>query len=363
MKLELIHIVEILVAVQSYLFALFLFTNSKGKKISNSLLATFLLCLGTQMLSVVLSSARIAPALERFNGSYGYLYGVLFYFYTLSLIYKDYRFTAKNWLHFLPFVVVSFLPLFQLQLQLFVAIGLYTSILIYLILSHYQIARYHQVVKNTQSNYDQIKLSWLRLVLTIFSLTLFVDIIQFIADKCQAPHWFGEVVGILVFVGLLVLVLAMVYKGLRHPSLFVGISESDVYPIVTKVKYAQENLTTSNSQVYLQKLEQYMQTAQPHFNPELSLQTLAQALDMTPRHLSQIINYHLEQNFADFINTHRIEAAKHRLKHPKDDKETILEVLYEVGFNSKSSFNAIFKKKTGMTPTQFKKSEVIETYK
>jgi AraC-like DNA-binding protein len=352
-----------LVAVQSYLLALFLFTNAKGKKISNSLLATFLLCLGTQMLSVVLSSTEIAPALERFNGSYGYLYGVLFYFYTLSLIYKDYRFTSNNWLHFLPFVAVSLLPLFQLQLQLFVAIGLYTSILTYLTLSHYQITRYHQVVKNTQSNYDQIQLSWLRLVLTIFSLTLFVDIIQFVADKYQAPHWFSTGIGILVCIGLLALVLTMVYKGLRHPSLFMGISESDVQPVAAKVKYAQESLSNSDSQANLQKLEQYMRTAQPHFNPDLSLQILAQALDMSPRDLSQMINYHLGQNFADFINTHRIEAAKHRLKHPKDDKETILEVLYEVGFNSKSSFNAIFKKKTGMTPTQFKKLGIIESCK
>ena len=56
----------------------------------------------------------------------------------------------------------------------------------------------------------------------------------------------------------------------------------------------------------------------------------------------------------DFINTYRIEKAKERLLHPKDEKETILEVMYEVGFNSKSSFNTVFKKKTGLTPSQYK---------
>lgn len=356
MKLELIHVIQVLVATQSYLFAMFLFTNPKGKKISNSLLAAFLLCLGTQMFSVVLASTGALPLLDRFNGIYGYLYGVLFYFYTLSLIYKNYRLAPKNGLHFIPALLVFALSLFQLSLQWLVAIGLYTSILTYLFLSHQQIARYHRVVKNTLSNYDKVQLSWLRLVLTIFSLTLFADIIQLIADKLQAPSWFANSIGVLVGVGLLVLVLSMVYKGLRHPSLFVGISESDTEPKATQPKYAQEVLIESDSEANLQQLEQYMHAAQPHFNPDLSLQLLAQALDMTPRYLSQIINHHLGQNFADFINTYRIEAAKDRLKHPKDDKETILEVLYEVGFNSKSSFNAIFKKKTGMTPSQFKKS-------
>jgi len=56
-----------------------------------------------------------------------------------------------------------------------------------------------------------------------------------------------------------------------------------------------------------------------------------------------------------FINDYRIELAKDRFKNPIDAKETILEIMYDVGFNSKSSFYTIFKQKTGHTPSEYKK--------
>ena len=70
--------------------------------------------------------------------------------------------------------------------------------------------------------------------------------------------------------------------------------------------------------------------------------------------LSQIINEYFEQNFQDYINKQRIEESKKYLL-DKVKRKTVLEILYEVGFNTKSSFNIAFKKTTGLTPTEFKK--------
>ncbi|SRR6266496_803464 len=99
----------------------------------------------------------------------------------------------------------------------------------------------------------------------------------------------------------------------------------------------------------------YMQNNKPYLEPELTLDQLASQLSLKSRVLSQVINEILGQNFYDFINRHRIEEASRLLTNPKDEKITILEVLYEVGFNSKSSFNTLFKKYTGVTPTEFRK--------
>jgi AraC-like DNA-binding protein len=66
----------------------------------------------------------------------------------------------------------------------------------------------------------------------------------------------------------------------------------------------------------------------------------------------------LQQNFFDFINRYRIEEAQRLLTDPPDKKITVLEVLYECGFNSKSSFNTLFKKHTGLTPSEFKKKNM-----
>ncbi len=82
---------------------------------------------------------------------------------------------------------------------------------------------------------------------------------------------------------------------------------------------------------------------------------MAGKIGIHPRYLSQIINESLGQNFFDFINHYRIEEAKRMLTQTLDEHITVLEVLYEVGFNSKSAFNTAFKRHTGVTPTEFKK--------
>ena len=83
-------------------------------------------------------------------------------------------------------------------------------------------------------------------------------------------------------------------------------------------------------------------------------------LSLRPKILSQVINETIGQTFFDFINRYRIEEAKRLLTNPADKKITVLEVLYEVGFNSKSSFNKNFKKVTGQSPSEYLSSLNVE---
>ncbi|MGZ3767313.1 MAG: helix-turn-helix domain-containing protein, partial [Mucilaginibacter sp.] len=106
-----------------------------------------------------------------------------------------------------------------------------------------------------------------------------------------------------------------------------------------------------------QSLLAYMKASKPFLEPDLTLDELAAQLSFKSKFLSQVINERLRQNFFDLINRYRIEEAARLLTNPRDKKITILEVLYKVGFNSKSSFNTLFKKYTGMTPTEFKKNQ------
>ena len=76
---------------------------------------------------------------------------------------------------------------------------------------------------------------------------------------------------------------------------------------------------------------------------------------ISPYHISQVFNDCFNKNFYDFINLYRIEESKKLLRNPKNNEKTILEILYEAGFNSKSTFNALFKKHTGVTPTEYRK--------
>ena len=92
----------------------------------------------------------------------------------------------------------------------------------------------------------------------------------------------------------------------------------------------------------------------PAIRLKVSLEAFSKQLNLSPRVVSQSINTLFETNFSDFINDLRIEEAKRLLK--GDNNLNVLEILYEVGFNSKSAFYEHFKKKTGLTPNQFKKS-------
>ncbi len=77
--------------------------------------------------------------------------------------------------------------------------------------------------------------------------------------------------------------------------------------------------------------------------------------------LSQVINIGFQQNYYDLINSLRIAEAKRMISTPSTQNLKIIAIAYDVGFNSKSTFNAAFKKHAGMTPTQYKAKTAITT--
>jgi len=103
-------------------------------------------------------------------------------------------------------------------------------------------------------------------------------------------------------------------------------------------------------------LQQYIQEEKPYQEPELTLTDLAERVHIPSNYLSQVINEKMDCTFMDFINQHRVEEAKDKLKNEKFSHYTIIAVAYEVGFNSKSAFYAAFKKHAKTTPSEFRKT-------
>lgn len=93
-----------------------------------------------------------------------------------------------------------------------------------------------------------------------------------------------------------------------------------------------------------------------YLNPELTLASLANSLDIHPNRLSKIINDGIGKSFSDFINEYRTKAVVARLKNPKYNHITLLGISFECGFNSKTTFNRVFKEMMGLTPFEYKKS-------
>ena len=120
-------------------------------------------------------------------------------------------------------------------------------------------------------------------------------------------------------------------------------------------KYAKSGLGAERLLEYRKCLETVMAEKQVFLLPDLTLPGLAEIVNCSVNHLSQVINAGLGMSFFDYLNSHRIEHAKKLLADP-DDCMPVLNIAYTVGFNSNSAFYAAFKKYVGVTPAQYRKS-------
>jgi AraC-like DNA-binding protein len=156
------------------------------------------------------------------------------------------------------------------------------------------------------------------------------------------------ILAVLTVLNIFLIANAMVFQGLKFPDIFYE-------DVPYKQKYEKNPLTETEKTRYAEKLQEYMVNQKPYLNPTLSLSELAAQLALPAYTLSQVLNTSLNQNFYDFVNKYRIEESKKLLAIDSGNGSTILEVIYKCGFNSKSAFNAAFKKYTDVTPREFKK--------
>lgn len=340
------EIVQLFVSIQSLLFAVILLTDKSKKRRANLFLAAFLLTLALQM-AMILSEKWIDnySPFESYLCVFGFAYGPLLYVYTLNLAFSDFMLRKVHLLHALPFLVMVTGGLLNLELCRFGSF-LYLSLMAYVSLSVRHILAYRVLVKSTHSTIDRINLSWLQWTMILFTVILLTDIYT---------HFYSEIELIpgvsIVNISLLILINGMFYKGLKQPQIFQGISQQE-----QPIPMQKSSLTEGEGfEAEASQIRDFFAQHRPYTDADLTLAQLATALSISPRRLSEVINRHFGQNFMDFINSHRIEYAKERLTEPKDSRETIMEVMFDVGFNSKSSFNTIFKQKTGKTPSEYKR--------
>ena len=132
------------------------------------------------------------------------------------------------------------------------------------------------------------------------------------------------------------------------------VNEEDVS--VQKIKYATSRLEGDKLEACFLKVETFMAKQKPYLNPDLTLPKMADDLDVSTHHLSQVINERHGSNFFDYINRFRVEEVKRKIASKEFQNYTLLAIAMESGFNSKSAFNRVFKQITNSTPGEYKKS-------
>lgn len=156
----------------------------------------------------------------------------------------------------------------------------------------------------------------------------------------------SDYMGVLLIVAF---VYFLTFIILREPGQFIGIRAMRARP-----KYYRSGIDANQMAQYQDRLRQFVEVEKPFLNEQLSLTDLAGYLQLSPNSLSQVINEGLGKSFNDFLNEYRLDEVKQKLLDPAEDKKTILALAFESGFQSKASFNRVFKKAEGMTPSQFR---------
>lgn len=127
-------------------------------------------------------------------------------------------------------------------------------------------------------------------------------------------------------------------------------------PVSVKTKkYKTSTLDREKAEEIVKQLTRLLEFEKVYRDEKVSLQALAGELSVSYHQLSQVINEKMQKNFFDLINGYRIEEAKERLVDPGEGARSVLAIAYDVGFNTKAAFNRVFKKYTGMTPSQYRK--------
>ena len=367
MELTKIHeIIAWIVASQSLLLSLFVFTNTHKKQLSGYLFAGFLLlvtfiycnCLTGFSYSFLYANF---PHLIYVFSPFWYLLAPFLYLLVRSLIVPEFRLKGVHSIHLVPFLVdVSFLVasyhihdadtkrrildsgvLFRPEL---IINGIsHILIVLYLFFAFLNIRKHQlQRKRNLQEITSKVPVKWLYfIVLGYFGVWLFWGI-NFTVFIFTGRSY--ELLSMIAKVTILSYSAAMVWNGLKDPHLLTSPGNGSRWKKLAHTKMEIRR--------HFNHVLDYMKNERPYLNPELTIVSLAEQLNMSERHLSLLINSSSYGNFNEFVNSYRIEDARQLMIQNKDI--TILEILYEVGFNSKSAFYAAFKKAIGVTPTHYR---------
>lgn len=376
-KINLLIIVNIISLFISLFLAFFLITLKTKYKTSNSLFAVFLLLNAIDISEPLFNMLTDGPSnLGMFRTTFAFLQIPVFYLYIISVCYSDFKLKPKYLLHVLPFLIVNLvlLPRFytvdaaskmsfiqnrqnMIEFQ-FIHILIHLQVIIYIITIFRVLRKSKKLYLENYAGKSINSYNWLfqfTIVLTIlYTVALLKNIFKF-SDYPYISEW----IKIGLWVSSLFIFCWYLFKALNNPGLFRNVDSK--LKLVSELVSEEKNNEQSpeHEREYneeLLNLKKYMVERKPYLNSSLTIQDVSNETEIPVRDLSLLINHQLGQHFYDFVNTYRIESAMNILKDNTKSKVTILEILYEVGFNSKSSFNTAFKKHTGNTPTFYRKS-------
>ncbi|MCP5094016.1 MAG: AraC family transcriptional regulator [Chloroflexi bacterium] len=379
LQLDWFTIILLIGIVQGMFLAFALLNKRDGDHFANRFIALSLLTQSAILVDELLLNADVEGRFLHLEGVIWptvFVLGPLFWWYTRSLLEERPDFGRGQLLHLIPAIlsIILLLPFYTLNTEekrIFLDTILYTDTFIgdwresalwifflsmvwhtgiYAVMVLRRIYQHRRSLPDNFSFEENISLRWLNGVvvtyliiwtLFFFSLTGTIEHIAYLSDT-------------LLYLSMVANIFATGFFAVRQPAIFAKPHPSAAAPTEPEPsKYLSSSLSAGQSEYLLQQLLDLMESAKPYREGKLTLPQLAALLNISPNHLSQVINGQLARNFHDFVNTYRVQEAQQRLLDESD--RTVLDIALDAGFNSKSAFYKVFKQHCNMTPLQFQR--------
>jgi len=374
-----------IIGASQALFLSILTFNKKDKKDSDYILAVWLAFIAIHLLDIFLFKTGYSfnhPHLLGIGACFPILQGPFLYVYTLTMLNGKNKLRPVYLLHGLPFLVFTIYFMFNfyflsgpkkieyIHLQEnnpYPVISLLNILILvigplYIILTFKRLRKHTRSIKDNFSYTHGINLNWLKYLLIglgfIWFMVVFANLmvkVFLISDNLSENIIYLSVTLAVFFLG---------FFGIRQQAIYsdkdfseeTKKSSIESWRIPDDSKDNADDLKKDRLNRKYESLLNYFESRKPYLNSRLIIKDVSDELNIPVNQLSYIINSQTGKSFFSFVNRYRIEEFKSRFADPQNKYFTIMAIAYESGFNSKSSFNRIFKEFMGITPSEFFRS-------
>jgi AraC-like DNA-binding protein len=367
--------------LQGVFFAVLLFVRYyKHKQVSDLLLGSLLTILCYHRTTYIIGFMDWYDTFHNTKINYWLIafefsVGPLLYLYVKSVTTSGFKFIKSHIYHFIPQIVYVIYKLWligydanqpgfsdtqngvmmeAIEMQYinpFYVLFTNVQMILYLAFTVQIFVIYREKIKQFYSNTFKLELNWLATFLAIYILLFIYSLLQMLVNisifelSWTQKWWFH-------FVSCL----AIIYIGVKGYFTKTDVLKDLEFNAVRVSSTSKDSVPHQTFEEEIQKLNKYIEEQKPYLNPDMSLKLLADGLDLSSSQLSEVINSGFGINFNDFINKYRVEEIKQALQNNGHKSLSLVAIAFDCGFNSKATFNRVFKKLAGMSPTEYLKT-------
>lgn len=356
-----INVISYFSVISIGIYTAILLGFSANNKLANRVLALLLLAITGWIVDAFFRASGIygqQPSWYFLPIYYSFAFGPLLYFYVRAITNQAFVFGSKQLLHFIPVLIQAIFywcitfQTYQTKYFIWFNIhqpytyrleydGTWLSLVIYLLLAVKYFSKYQNWVANNFSNVTKKLLNWLKFSLVTLIMVCIAWLFEAILRDFKNTYYQYDVSTNL----LCLIIFCIAVIGMQQAT------NNVVFEIETQ--QLQTDAVSEADEELMKFIRKAMNEDKLYLNPELTLADLAKHLQLPAKIVSFNINLATGKPFNTFVNGYRVEEIKARLRSSDLEKFTLLSIAFESGFNSKTSFNRIFKEFTGTSPSDF----------